>query len=214
MGLAISVGALCDLLQNDAEGAEWMEQGLAAANRLLGAAGLPLHTEPRSLPPMASRASLQSAPYSFLHYLRRAYACRLRDAGWTARPLESGEDPAEDPALEAVLETFESHLVCHSDAEGFYLPIDFADVLFSDGADPELPGGMLGSSQRLLQELVFVAPALGIQLQAGQLSDDEAERVDAVACGGEGLHREFASWLALYEAARLSLEHRTAIVFS
>jgi len=214
LGLSISVGMLCDLLQNDAEGAEWMEEGLAAANQVLSAAGLPPHIEPRVLPPMSTRASLCSSPYSFIHHLRRAYAYRLRDASWTAQPLESGTDPTSDRMLEEVLETFESHLICHSDAEGYYVPIDFQDVLFSDGEEPGLPGGMLGSSYRLLEELILVAPALGIQLQAGQLSDDEARRIDDSASCDEGLHREHASWLALYEAARLSIEYRTAIVFS
>jgi hypothetical protein len=30
----------------------------------------------------------------------------------------------------------------------------------------------------------------------------------------EGLHREYAAWLLLYEMARLSIAHKTAIVFS
>jgi hypothetical protein len=214
VGLAISVGVLADLLENDPEGAEWLEEGLASANQVLEAAGLPPHAEPRSFPAMASRASLCSFPYSFIHHLRRAYAHRLRDAGWTAQPLEDGADPTRDPMLEAAQGTFESHLLCHSDAEGFYVPIDFVDVLFSGDEEPALPGGMLGSSYRLLEELVLVAPALGIELHAGVLSDDEAARVDGLACGDSGLHREYASWLSLHEAARLSIQYRTAIVFS
>ena len=72
---------------------------------------------------------------------------------------------------------------------------------------------MLGSSQRLLEELVFVAPALGIRLDDGRLSDEEAERIDALIDEDDGLYREYVSWLLLYESARLSIEHRTAIVF-
>lgn len=216
MGLAISVGALAELLEEDPEGAEWMEESFAAANRLLAAAGLPLHTEPRVLEPLQSRASLCSFPYSFIHYLRRAYAYRVDSPNWVAAPLDEDEDPSEDEVLEEVAERFESHLLFHSDAEGFYLPVDFDDVLVADPADEEaaVPGELLGSSYRLMEELVLVAPALGIALTVdGQLSDAEAARIDEIACSGEGLCREIASWLALYEAARLSIQHKTAIVF-
>ena len=156
MGLAISVGVLADLLENDPEGAEWLEEGLASANQVLEAAGLPPHAEPRSFPAMASRASLCSFPYSFIHHLRRAYAHRLRDAGWTAQPLEDGADPTRDPMLEVAQGTFESHLLCHSDAEGFYVPIDFVDVLFSGDEEPALPGGMLGDKLGARKSLALI----------------------------------------------------------
>src|SRR6202008_5022884 len=125
-----------------------------------------------------TRASLMSMPYSFIHYLRRAYAHRAADPAWMAAPLDEDEDPTDDPVLEEETEMLSSHLLCHSDAEGFYVPVDFDDVLFEEAEDGELPGGMLGSSYRLLDELVVVAPALGIRLDDGQLSDAEARRID------------------------------------
>lgn len=214
MGLAISVGALADLLENDTEGAEWLQEDLATVNKVLAAAGLPPHAEPRELPPLDSRASLRSFPYSFIHYLRRAYAHRLVSPDWVATPVADGIDPADDPAIQAALDESDSHLICHSDAEGFYVPVEFDEVLFSDSDDEELSGGMLGSSYRLRDELVRVAPALGIALTDGQLSDEEAERIDGlIDDDDEGLYREYASWLLLYESARLSIAHKTAIVF-
>jgi len=212
MGLAVEVGALAGLAEVDPEGAEWLEQGLAVANRLLAEAGLPQHTEPVALAVPPSRASLCSFPYSFIHYLRYAYAHRVADPAWTAAPLPDSLEPCDDPIVQRELERMSSHLVCHSDAEGYYLPVEFTDLLF-DEAD-ELPGGVLGSSYRLASELVFVAPALGIALQNGQLSDEEAARVDTLSAIDEGLYREHAAWLALYEAARLSIACRTAIVFT
>jgi hypothetical protein len=214
MGLAISVGALADLLENDTEGAEWLQEDLVVVNKVLAAAGLPPHAEPRELPPLDSRASLDSFPYSFIHHLRRAYAHRLVSSHWVATPVEDGIDPADDPAIQAALDELDSHLICHSDAEGFYVPVEFDEVLFSDSDDVELSGGMLGSSYRLRDELVLVAPALGIALTDGQLSDEEAERIEGLIDADEGLYREYASWLLLYESARLSIAHRTAIVFS
>jgi hypothetical protein len=143
-----------------------------------------------------------------------------------ATPLPDDVDPTADPKIQALLDGSASHLLCHSDAEGFYVPVDFKDVLFDgdsceeddDEDDVEegeagLPGGMLGSSCRLLEELVFVAPALGIHLDNGKLSDEEAERIDALIEEDGGLYREYVSWLLLYESARLSIAHKTAIVF-
>jgi len=216
MGLAISVGRLADFLEHDPEGAEWFEGDFDIVNQVLAAADLPPHAEPRELPPLDLRASLRGFPYSFIHYLRRAYAHCVVSPGWTATPVADDVDPSEDPAIQAALDVVESHLICHSDAEGFYVPVDFEDVLFSESEseDEALTGGMLGSSYRLRDELVQVAPALGITLIDGQLSDEEAARVNALAVKDEGLHREYATWMLLYEMARLSIAHKTAIVFS
>lgn len=244
MGLAVCVGMLAELLEDDPESAEGFEEELAEVNRVLAAAGLPPHTEPRGPLELDSRASIDGFPYSFIHYLRRAYAHRVLSPDWVATPLADDVDPTADPKIQSLLDGSESHLLCHSDAEGFYVPVDFDEVLFDeecggeedgeDGEDEEedgkdedddrdedeleepaggLPGGMLGSSYRLLDELVFVAPALGIRLENGKLSDEEAERIDALVDDDNGLYREYVSWLLLYESARLSIEHRTAIVF-
>ncbi|WP_295988961.1 hypothetical protein [uncultured Variovorax sp.] len=227
MGLAVCVGMLAELLEDDPESAEGFEEELAEVNRVLAAAGLPLHTEPRGPLELDSRASTDGFPYSFIHYLRRAYAHRVLSPDWVATPLADDVDPTADPQIQALLDGCDSHLLCHSDAEGFYVPVDFDEVLFDeDGGKGEeaegdadieepagLPGGMLGSSQRLLEELVFVAPALGIRLEDGRLCDEEAERIDALIDEDDGLYREYVSWLLLYESARLSIEHRTAIVF-
>jgi hypothetical protein len=210
MGLAIEVGYLADLLANDPEAVEWFEDALATVNRVLKAERLPAHVEPRD-PPPPPRASLTGFPYSTLHHLRRAYAHRVADPQWIAAPVPDGEDPADDPEVEAQTEQFASHLLCHSDSEGFYLPIDFDAVLFST-EDDDLPGGMLGSSYRLRDELRLVAPALGIALEGGELTDAEAARLDAIDTD-DPMWRENAAWFALFEAARLSIAHRAAIVF-
>ncbi|MET3390866.1 hypothetical protein ABIC33_001489 [Variovorax sp. 1140] len=213
MGLAISIGVLVDLLEHDAEGAEWLQEDLAVVNEVLSAAGLPPHAEPRELPPLRSRAAIGSFPYSFIHYLRRAYAYRANSPDWMATPVEDGVDPSEDPAVDDALSDMQSHLICHSDAEGLYVPVDFDEVLYAE-PDQKLPGGILGSSYRLLDELVLVAPALGIELADGELSDQEAERIGRLIDADQGLHREYVSWLRLYESARLSIAHKTAIVFN
>lgn len=213
MGLEISVGALADLKQDDPQGAQWLSSAFGVANALLQKAGLPEHTEPSALPELRSRAVMGSFPYGFLHYLRRAYAHAALDGQWRATPVVDGEEPAQDPVLDEAQDMFDSHLICHSDCEGFYFPIVFDEVIFGDD-EHELVGGMLGSSYRLREELVTVAPALGIFLLGEELSDEEADRISGRIDAEDGLQRELMAWLAAYEACRLSIEHKTAIVFT
>ncbi|MCY1250012.1 hypothetical protein D9M72_636000 [compost metagenome] len=61
---------------------------------------------------------------------------------------------------------------------------------------------------------MLVAPALGITLTDGELSNEEAARLADNMGEDEGLYREIESWLLLYESARLSIARGTAIVFS
>jgi len=211
MGLALSTNFLADMLANDPEGAEWFRGQMELVNELLAAQGLPPHAEPETFGAVKARAHCGSFPYSFLHYLRRAYA-RTRE--YPDRPLEpvrAGEDPAADPAVEDASSMLDSHLLCHSDCEGFYLPTEL-DVIF-DVDERGLAGGMLGSSVCLLRELVEVAPSIGIELQGGNLTDEAvaalaAEEHEAARFGIERL-----VWLALYETARVSVANKTVLVF-
>jgi hypothetical protein len=212
MGLAVSVGVLADLNEDDAEGAEWFRESLREVNQVLAENGLPQHDEPDRLPFMEFRAA-GSFPYSFLHHLRRVYARLISDPDWTPTPTREGEDPSEDSVLDEVTLLMESHLLCHSDCEGFYLPVDFDDVLIDDKDQGRIPGGLLGSSYRLKDELVHIAPALGVRLDNGQISDSEFERLDQETLAEEGLWIEKLVWLTLFEACRLSIEHKSAIQF-
>jgi hypothetical protein len=210
MGLAISVGYLNDLERNDAEGAAWFRENLKKLSAILEQNGLPAHQESVDLPELGSRAACDSFPYSFLHYLRRVYAHAKRDSTWRAEPLEAGHDPTEDDVLDEEMFMFESHLLNHSDAEGYYVPQEFEDVIYAD----TVPGGMTGSSQHLLRELIRAASALGITLENGELSDAEAERINSVGESDTGLYRENTVWITMFEAARLSIKYNTLIVFS
>jgi len=128
------------------------------------------------------------------------------------KPAKRNEDPARDPMVEAVAAQLDVHLLCHSDAEGFYVPIDF-DKVIVDVNDRGLAGGMLGSTQRLLAELIEVAPAIGISLAGGQLSDAAAAKLAADDPERTPLWSERMAWLVLFENARVSLADGTMIVF-
>ncbi len=210
MTLTIHVAVLAHLLATDPDAAADFEDELAAANRVLAAERLPRHAEPRTVR-QAPRSPVASIPHAALHHLRRAYAHRVNDPAWIAAPFPADADPADDAAVEALTEQFESHLLCHSDHEGFYFPIELREVVVSN-EDDDVPGGLLGSSQRLLEELHRVAPALGVELDKGTLPDAEAARIAALG-PADPLWAELTAWAALFEAAQLSIAYKAAIVF-
>lgn len=205
MGLAIGVGVLADLLHNDAEGAGFLRKRIEKLNTLLVAKGLKPHEEPEKLPYFVTR-SVRSFPYGFLHYLRRAYACAIEDV-----PLRQGEmtKADQDFIMEATLNVMDSHLLSHSDCEGFYIPQAFTDPL----CDNTLPGGFAGSCQQLIKELVRVAPLLKIRCDGETLPKSEAEKLASVEDNGEPLWREKMVWFSLFEAAKFSIARNTLLVF-
>ncbi|MBL1078463.1 hypothetical protein JK358_29055 [Nocardia sp. 2] len=215
MGLAVGTHSLAYAVahDDDPEYLEMLRNDLRAINVALAAEGIAAHTEPEVNGGVTGRATVGSVPYSFVHHLRRAYAWATEYPGRAVPPVAEGERASEDSVLEQVGEMFESHLLCHSDCEGYYVPVDFADVVFS-APELEIPGCMVGSSQALLRELVYVAPYLGITLVEGELSDAEIARVDAENGDDEHpLYRERETWLLFYEAARVSVANRTVISF-
>jgi len=52
------------------------------------------------------------------------------------------------------------------------------------------------------------------KLVDGNLSDEEAGRINQEVAKQGALSIEKMAWISLFEAARLSIEHKTAIVFS
>ncbi|WP_067537225.1 hypothetical protein [Nocardia crassostreae] len=217
MGLALATHTLAYVLQNGdyPDEVDELRDQLRAINDLLLVEGLSPHHEPTTRGPATSRDTVGSVPYSFVHYLRRAYAraCEYPDQPLT--PVADGEDPSEDDAVESVSSMFESHLLCHSDCEGFYVPVDFDVVLYPE-PDIDIPGDMLGSSQGLLRELEYVAPYLGITLVDDELPDDEIARISAElnAVDEHPFFRELHTWLLFYETARVSIANNTIITFS
>ncbi|MEC3920194.1 hypothetical protein [Nocardia sp. CDC160] len=217
MGLSVTTHALADVLEedDDRECRAGLYEELRVINDLLAAEGLPPHHEPETRGQAAERPIAQSIPYSFLHYLRRAYARAVENPGQALTPVADGDNPARDPAVEHLAYLFESHLLCHSDCEGFYVPVDFENILFPE-SENAIAGGMVGSSFALLRELIYVAPYLGIELNNGELSDTEVARIKAGIDDEEAnsFYREHETWLLLFETARVSIANRTLITFS
>lgn len=214
MGLSISVGVLA-YNREDKETCVYLRHAFKEVNRLLKSNKLPLHKEPGKLSQLDYRnRSVIGQPYGNLHHLRRAVAYAIR--GHTKLPDFGEAEPCEDDMYDRVLSSFASHIICHSDCEGFYVPVDFVEPLYDDLKDSDshcIAGGILGSSQGAMRELVKVAPLLGIRLKAGKLSDREFARLDTLSHGASSEATSVHVWLNFFEAARLSIKHATAIVF-
>jgi hypothetical protein len=130
--------------------------------------GLPLHREPFDVEDERT-FECDMIGYSGLHYLRRL-AAHL--ALGRVLPPPGDDGAASDPVLSDYYKIFDAsfaraeaadmpfqHLIVHGDAEGYYLPVEFDDVIIPD-ASLEIAGGMLGSSHALLRECKELALAL------------------------------------------------------
>ncbi|WP_157977570.1 hypothetical protein [Streptomyces triticisoli] len=185
MGLSITVGLLDGLARNDAEGLAYHRGAFARLTEALADNGIDWH-EPEISDPPADPAVSTGFPYGYLMHLRQI----------------------DDEAT-----MLDSHLLCHSDCSGYYIPVDLDGPLFLPPEADVEGHGMVGSSQGLLTELVGVAPSLGIHLDAdGTLSAAEETKLAELPLDAPFEMEKF-TWHQLYRACRASIAGGRAIVF-
>jgi hypothetical protein len=229
MGLALEVGILADLRENDEEGYEYFRSQFEVLNSYLHQLNIPAHAEPED----CDVWSCEMFGYSGLHYLRRV-AAHLDTNG--RLPPPGDDDSSKDPVLAGYYQAAEGakasfmsrllgrqkiqrkfdHLVLHSDAEGFYLPIEFQDVIFPDES-LEIAGGMVGSSYQLLKECKRIAAALEIPDDLDETSDALWEAADSQGEGSLKWERygiESFSCVCLMRGCRKSIETGASLVFT
>jgi hypothetical protein len=203
MGLDLVVG----VPPEDEDAVEWASEQFEAINRVLAARGILAHREPDEVPE-GRQYEERVGGYGALHFLRR-FAAHLEAKREIPPPCIG--NPVEDPVLAVRYRRSGgrfSHLIDHSDAEGYYLPIDFADVI-EPPDDAGVPGGAIGSSFALLRECEELARALGIPLD---VSTEDVGNGD----GSQRWHSYAAEarvCLVLHRAAATSIETGAAIVF-
>jgi hypothetical protein len=174
--------------------------------------------------------------YSGVHSLRRL-AAHLEVRGVLPPPDEDDDDAVNDPVLQEVYDrgpnhwieptpggqpivhgrpdaadnTFD-HLIHHSDAEGCYVPIDFAPVVI----DQRAYGGYIGSAHRLLDECLRLAVALSLPQELDPDSDEVWDAADGTLEGAQGWQRygiESYTCLRLIDAARRAIATGAAVFF-
>jgi hypothetical protein len=176
MGLTVSVGVYTDELADEVR--EQYRADFRHINRILKGAGVPGHKEMRC---GAEDWWNVGMGYSSLHFLRR-FAAALAVGGRIPAPLRRNANASNAPEIRAYWSRVVSpssriydHLMCHSDAEGYYVPVDFPNVLNADHAVP-LTGGPLGSSVRLRDECQMLADHLELPATDFDLDDDREWR--------------------------------------
>lgn len=223
MGLGAEVGILADLRENDEEGYEDLLQQFTAVNEALRAEGLPAHREPDDIGD-ENVWFCEIGSYETIHHLRRLAAYL-----WAGRGLpQPGAVTSEsDAALmgDCYAMLFDdnspyraAHLIFHSDAEGFYLPVPFRDVIYPED-DLGIAGGMIGSSPMLMEECQHIAAVLELPLDDGLVWKGEADWVPPEdTAQGNRVWAKYPSesrtcWL-LHNACRVSIASGCAISFT
>ncbi|MFE2067238.1 hypothetical protein ACFXDH_33495 [Streptomyces sp. NPDC059467] len=213
MGLSITVGLLDDQARNDAEGLAYHRRAFARLSEALAVDGITWQ-EPEIGDPPAVPAVSAGFPHSHLTHLRRVFVLAERGEPLTpATETDSGQYERDCEKIHDETAMLASHLLCHADDSGYYIPVDFGEPLFlppEAGVDGH---GMVGSSRRLLAELAGVAPSLGIHLDADATLSAAAESALADFEPDAPFGMERSTWHQLYRACRASMAGGHAIVF-
>jgi hypothetical protein len=151
MGLGLEVGILAGLLEMDKEGYAHYKEQFQVVRQVLSNSAQANHVEPEEVEGIFT---CDMAGYSPLHCLRCVGAHLALGRSF---PPPGNLDAYKDPVLTEYHQRFRNgdklrfqHLILHSDAEGFYVPVDFELVI--DAQSMHLAGGWLGSTQRLQAE--------------------------------------------------------------
>ena len=199
---------------------ERYQKDFRAINKLLKAAGVSSHKEK---PAGAEYYWQAGMGYSSIHFLRR-FAAALAVNGDLPEPLKRSAKASSAPELQTYSQQREKskfkgaydHLVCHSDADGYYVPVDFSQVLNTDQS-VSLTGGYLGSSVRLQHECQTLAKHLELpeELDFDTDDDDEWKQLKK-ATRGAAWHQypiEAFVCVVLLQACEWSIKQRAAIEF-
>ncbi|WP_157522439.1 hypothetical protein [Mitsuaria sp. 7] len=183
----------------------------------LVAAGLAPHDEPRGLGPDGAFSCAMSG-YSGLHHLRRL-AAYIGEG--IPVPSAGIDDPAADPVLEGYYDLLApefEHLLMHSDATGFYVPVKLDEVVFvEEEIDEEnVLGGMIGSSVNLLEECLRLAQWLELPTDLDHESDEVWDAMGDPPAEGpkwKVFGKESFHCIRLIRACQASIRTGAAVVF-
>ena len=128
---------------------------------------------------------------------------------WEPDYLSSKSKNINPKLREKIYYDLDSHLICHSDFDGYYLPIEFEKVVFD-----EITHEYIGSSYKLNNELKDLADIFDINTDfTKHLSRNEFDGFleDLDVNDIYYSHKQFI--LLLYYSSLLSIKYKSAIVF-
>jgi hypothetical protein len=213
MGRLLHVGWLDEMRCCDPEGYRYAKRAFAAVNKALRKEGAPEYQEPEDLGD--DGGSFKLYPSNGLAFLQRFAAYFYDDEDeveeWpTPGDPATMDNPLDDQEWEEACYMLEllpfQHLILHEPTGGYWVPVDFPDVIFPD--EKLGIGNQLGSSVRLAAECVELAKILRLPLDLDP--DDEAVR-QAMFHPGKSRTRwkkygvESHNLLGLYRACRESI---------
>lgn len=213
MGLSITVGLPDEYRGIDRDSYDECRADFENLSAALAAEGVAWREpDPEDVP--ADSNSSAGFPYSFVTRLRRIYVRALADLPITPHPgYGSAQEREDEDRIIGEAMMCSSHLVCHADDEGYYIPVALDAPIFLPEEVGVAGAGMVGSSHGLLAELVRIAPALGIALddQGGTTAVARAE-LRRMHAEEDPFEPEKYAWAGLYAACRASIASGQAIV--
>ncbi|MDX2193548.1 MAG: hypothetical protein NW201_09340 [Gemmatimonadales bacterium] len=223
MGLLLVVGALA--AEDDPAERRALQRDFRRIDRIVRRTVPTGHTEPT-----AATAEIpwdaDMIGYAGLHTLRRVAAWVDAGRGLPAPcpGLAAAVAAANDPVGDAWYDDVESwlldatrprrrfeHLMAHSDAAGYHVPVASPTVFVGTDAEQMKVGGVIGSSVTLRAELDELAALM--QLDPALTWDDFGEWEDAAETGRSPWLVEGFTCRLLQEACRVSIASGAAIVF-
>lgn len=227
MGLNLTVGIVAGTIRYTPERLNYHYEQFAAINTVLVESGQPEHVEPEDI----ESWSMELHGHGGLQTLRRI-AAHLWAHQSVPEPAKRGAagvpETGSDTLINAYFEVVQrwlrggetrypmayEHLILHSDDRGYYLPIRFADVIFTPPS-LNIAGSMFGSAPVLADECRQLLGALQA-LPDLQPDGDEVREAIINPGRGEGWQRygaEVEACLKLIAACQRSVETGAALVF-
>jgi hypothetical protein len=219
MSVSITVGWLDEMRRCDEDGFARYQAFFVDVAKMLSAKGLPGYVEPENL--AGQGCGWQVFPPNGIAHLQRLAVYLWQKEKWPTPGTEDMGNPFADEEIEFAYEdcyTDETganskgqrfnHLVCHSCRDGYWLPVDFDQVIVAAGVQ-------YGSSVRLLLELEDIAAMLQMPLDL----DPRQREVENLTRFGSRTSEtpwqkygiEAYSCVLLHHAATASIKLRAAI---
>ncbi|NER00547.1 MAG: hypothetical protein F6K30_28270 [Cyanothece sp. SIO2G6] len=177
-------------------------------NSVLEAHGLARYTEDFELCDKNLTLPEVVCSYKDLHCLRYLSAKIIENDFCLEKISLKGKCKISPKLRNKIYRDKKSHLICHSDFDGYYIPVDFSEVI----REPDTVG-WLGSSFQLCRELTEIAKSLNFELgeympDLKKLSNERGEELKETTFRNQ-------KWLllCLYNIAKASIVHNSAIYF-